>query len=76
MESTRLLRLALALAHDCETPKIQEENPAKNCPALIAACFMENLKLVKMLVAKGYRLRSSHFEQPEQTKIWADMPFR
>lgn len=74
MEDTRLLRLALALACDTETPKITK--PEKNCPALVAACFHENLKLVKMFVSKGYRLKSSHFDEPEKHELWADMPFR
>jgi hypothetical protein len=68
------LREALTAAHDRPPPKIKR--PGRNCPALVTAAFKDNLRMVRLFVGKGYRLRSVHFGSPKDMGVWEHMPFK
>jgi len=74
-EGGRALREALMCAHDRRPALIS--HPWDNSAALVAACTAENVKLTRLLVAKGYRLRSTHFTPKTATdEVWTGLPFK
>jgi len=75
MDDRSALREALMNAHDRRPPLVS--HPWDNCAALVAACTADNVRLTKLLVAKGYRLRSTHFAPPPDGKeVWTGLPFK
>jgi hypothetical protein len=72
-ENTVALREALSAAHDCSPPKIK--NPRENSTALVKACLVNNICLVKLMVCRGYFLRARLYRpDPIGRSLWTDLP--
>ncbi len=72
-EDTLALREALTLAHDSYQPALVRK-AWLNCSGLVSACLKEHRRMVKMFLSKGYRLRSSHFQNRNEKSFWKDLP--
>ena len=79
LSDPKALKEALELAHEVNeatsaSPRLKR--PWLNCTALTAACLTDNAKMAKMLLVKGYRLKSAHFMDPPKRSTLKELPFR
>ncbi len=72
------MREVLANAHDRRPALVPTPLKAFNSPALLEACLREDREMVRLLVDRGYRLRSMHFDAKKTWKesTWSGLPIK